>query len=185
MPATLQKPAGPKSRPLSKKLPKGTPVRVIDREGAYYISSPAEWGGHDYSKVTHYHLVALRGGLVPGVSAAKISALSPEALAEALIHAETEEPSPPAMSGTLRRMLEDPETILKMAARLLGTSTVDCRNLRAIAERLLPFYRSTHCGCCHESLDNFTGVKCQKCGWIACSCGGCGCNWPGRSQSFT
>jgi len=37
--------------------------------------------------------------------------------------------------------------------------------------------RLTHCYYCKEPLNNFSDDKCEKCGWIKCSCGACGCRY--------
>lgn len=42
--------------------------------------------------------------------------------------------------------------------------------------------RYTVCHACHGHIDSLTSPLCVRCGWIACQCGGCGCNWPGRSR---
>jgi len=35
--------------------------------------------------------------------------------------------------------------------------------------------RTSHCYVCKRYLDNFTNAECEKCGWIICPCGACGC----------
>jgi hypothetical protein len=39
--------------------------------------------------------------------------------------------------------------------------------------------RRTHCWKCWENLNSRQYQKCEKCGWIICDCGACGCHYPG------
>lgn len=42
-------------------------------------------------------------------------------------------------------------------------------------------FRITNCHKCNKfPLDSLTDPDCGTCGWLLCSCGGCGCNYPWR-----
>lgn len=38
-------------------------------------------------------------------------------------------------------------------------------------------HRITHCYSCKTELDNSIDIECNKCGWIICRCGACGCGY--------
>lgn len=39
--------------------------------------------------------------------------------------------------------------------------------------------RSTTCHTCGSKLTSLDHSPCDACGWLKCSCGGCGCNYGG------
>ena len=39
--------------------------------------------------------------------------------------------------------------------------------------------RSAYCFRCGSDLDEKTDRKCNRCGWMKCVCGACGCWWDG------
>jgi hypothetical protein len=41
-------------------------------------------------------------------------------------------------------------------------------------------HRVTHCYNCQDDLDNEIDFECERCGWIICSCGACGCGYTLR-----
>lgn len=40
-------------------------------------------------------------------------------------------------------------------------------------------HRVTHCYNCQKDLDNTIDIECNKCHWMVCSCGACGCGHVG------
>ena len=36
-------------------------------------------------------------------------------------------------------------------------------------------FRSTHCWRCKRTVDSLTCLRCEKCRWLKCRCGACGC----------
>jgi hypothetical protein len=50
---------------------------------------------------------------------------------------------------------------------------------RNIQIKPLKIPRRAHCWNCGENLSTRLDYVCDKCGWILCKCGACGCNYPG------
>jgi hypothetical protein len=38
--------------------------------------------------------------------------------------------------------------------------------------------RQTRCWSCHAHLDSKLDIACNRCGWLICECGACGCGFP-------
>ena len=41
-------------------------------------------------------------------------------------------------------------------------------------------HRISNCYACKKPLDNLKEIECNRCGWIVCSCGACGCRYDGQ-----
>jgi hypothetical protein len=66
---------------------------------------------------------------------------------------------------------------------LTPDSALDESQCRKLAERYANArdkLRVTHCYSCHKNLSTTDFGICDKCGWIQCSCGACGCQYLGN-----
>lgn len=59
------------------------------------------------------------------------------------------------------------EYIKSLGARYMGTSPIS----------MTKKHRAARCYECRESLDNFIHFECNRCQWIVCKCGACGCGY--------
>jgi hypothetical protein len=74
----------------------------------------------------------------------------------------------------MRRMLNNPEATRRMGKHYLGAAAATAE-LRILAKILAPKYRTNHCWCCWDSLNNLDDPLCPKCSGIQCKCGACFC----------
>ena len=83
----------------------------------------------------------------------------------------------------VREFLKDPENI----KRIIEKNHQEFLKEKEIAdpENIKTFYgkkdrRITHCYRCQDDLDSFNNLSCEKCKWILCPCGACGCGFEKR-----
>jgi hypothetical protein len=186
-------PPAPKTRHMT--LSENTVVRIRGEQAAYTVRCVTGWGGSDNLTPVRYRLLAWSGVGFREVAAKQI---------EVVPEAEIPPPSPPMpvrlknvclreLPPETARLIRNPETLPGVVA-VLEQRKVENWRRRGINggvnphlddyEKLEYLFRQSHCHLCWNNLDNYTYEECPDCGWIKCSCGGCGCNWPGRDNEF-
>lgn len=77
-------------------------------------------------------------------------------------------------------------------ARMEGLRDIESRHKRHLAEHGVPYsgvskYRGArriaHCWSCHSTLDSSSDLACNRCRWLVCLCGACGCAAPTRRDA--
>lgn len=182
--------------PAPLKHARGTVVRVAGQNGLFQVGSIAEWGGHDNTTVTHYHLTRIGGGrldrvdaklITPGSEEDRINAPLEEAArreehiqqAQLKAHERCREKARARQDALRTRMLADPAKTLRMAQGISRLKSAQCRDLEVLIRWLIPRYRKTHCWKCgNQDLNSLDYPICPACDGLKCRCGGCRCNWP-------
>lgn len=177
-PSPPRTPAAPQPRLAAKTL-----VRLAGKQGLFRVTSPAGWGGKDYTTPTHYNLVGDDNRILSTVPATTLTVVSTPPI-EA--HQNRKPCSKPmdALSDPLLLMLAEPEATFTMARRLLSRRDLEGKSIVELAKALLPRFFRTNCWRCGSLLDNLHDEACPKCEGLKCRCGGCRCNWPAKTNGI-